>query len=492
MKILLAGYNIDSDVIEDLKKNSPGREDITPETLSAAYARISRDPRTIDQLREAARAEVSKTRKSNKAIIFKMGHHSVAEHAVFNFDILGVSRLAIEALERFRLCSYTEKSQRYITLDNDYVVPIEIQNADFEISFRKMIEEQNKMYHLLYGKLKEHVFSKNAELAKDPKKHNLLEGWAKEDARYITSLATQGQLGHTINARNLELLLRRFASNNLSEVRDIGKELYSLVAKVAPSIILFHQANDYDQKSYIKLEELDLIKNLEQKSENKEVMLVDYTKNADNTVVAALLYKTTSLSFPECVKKAEQLSSDEKVSLVKTVLEDMEFYDTLPREYEYANLTYDISISAACFGQLKRHRMSSICEKEYDPSLGVTVPEAIKEIGLEKQFMEVIEKTEDLYSKIYEKLPQVAPYILTNAHRRRVLFACNARELYHVSRLREDTHAQWDIRNISKEMSEEAKKVMPITMLLIGGKDKYPEIYKGVYGKFPKIVEVTL
>lgn len=46
-----------------------------------------------------------------------MGHSSIAEHAVFNLDILGVSRLAVETIERFRLCSYTEKSQRYVRLE---------------------------------------------------------------------------------------------------------------------------------------------------------------------------------------------------------------------------------------------------------------------------------------------------------------------------------------------------------------------------------------
>ena len=111
MKVILAGYNIDREVIEDLKKKSFPREDITPETLSASYARISRDPRPVNKLRAVARAEVKRARRSNKNIIFKMGHHSVAEHAVFNFDIIGVSRLAIEEIEKFRLCSYTEKSQ---------------------------------------------------------------------------------------------------------------------------------------------------------------------------------------------------------------------------------------------------------------------------------------------------------------------------------------------------------------------------------------------
>ena len=127
MRVVLAGYNVDSAVIDELKRNSPPREDVTPETLSASYARISRDPRPVDELRAAARAEVDRTRRSNRSIIFKMGHHSVAEHAVFNFDVVGVSRLAIEELERFRLLSFTEKSQRYITLGEDFVIPEEVE-----------------------------------------------------------------------------------------------------------------------------------------------------------------------------------------------------------------------------------------------------------------------------------------------------------------------------------------------------------------------------
>jgi thymidylate synthase ThyX len=64
----------------------------------------------------------------------------------------------------------------------------------------------------------------------------------------------------------------------------------------------------------------------------------------------------------------------------------------------------------------------------------------------------------------------------------------NARELYHISRLREDAHAQWDIQNVSREMSKLAKKKLPLTFMLIGGKDKYPEIYKSVYGVTPKVI----
>ncbi len=118
---------------------------MTPETLSAAYARISRDPRPADALRAAARQEIERARRSNQAIIFKMGHHSVAEHAVFNFDIIGVSRLALEEIEKFRLCSFTEKSQRYIMLGDDFVIPREITDAGMADLFVGTVRLQNAL-----------------------------------------------------------------------------------------------------------------------------------------------------------------------------------------------------------------------------------------------------------------------------------------------------------------------------------------------------------
>jgi hypothetical protein len=36
-------------------------------------------------------------------------------------------------------------------------------------------------------------------------------------------------------------------------------------------------------------------------------------------------------------------------------------------------------------------------------------------------------------------------------------------------------------------MSQKAKDVMPLTFLLIGAKDTYPEIYQEIFGKSPKL-----
>lgn len=463
MKVILAGYNLDAEVIQGLKRGETQRDDITPEVLSASYARISRDPRPVHELRAEARSEVGKARKSNSAIIFKMGHHSVAEHAVFNFDILDISRLALEELEKFRLCSYTEKSQRYQKLEDSFVIPEEI--GELRDLFVRTIEQQNAFY--------QEMVSKNIE---------------PEDARYITPLATKAQLGMTLNARNLEHLFRRFASSPLREVQELGKELFDKVKDIAPSIILFTDANplDKDTREEVKKASGGMRGGKKGRKAKELVRLELSSKDADRVTLATLLCSTSDLSFKECLKIAKKLPQEQKSALIKTALKNMEFYDPALREFELVDLTYDLVISAACFAQLKRHRMATLITQPYQPKLGVTIPPSVSQAGLEDKFKKLVSLTEKAFRKIEQDSPLAAQYILTNAHRRRAIFKCNARELYHLSRLREDKHAQWDIQNISRKMAELAKEKMPLTLLTIGGKDAYPEIFQSVFGSRPK------
>jgi len=213
MKVLLSGYNFDADIINELKKKAGWKKDnVTPETLSAAYARISRDPRDIEELRKEAREEVDKSRKSNETIIFGLGHSSVAEHAYFNFDIIGLSRLAVEQVQKFRMASFTEKSQRYITLEGDFVIPEEIKELGFEKEFTGLVKEQNGVYKKLYDALVEYLFDRNSDIIKKKNGKRTVEGWAKEDARYVVSLATESQFGMSVNARSLENMLRQLGN----------------------------------------------------------------------------------------------------------------------------------------------------------------------------------------------------------------------------------------------------------------------------------------
>ncbi|MEW5899950.1 MAG: FAD-dependent thymidylate synthase [Acidobacteriota bacterium] len=494
MMVILAGYNIDREVIEDLKRHSPPREDVTPETLSASYARISRDPRPADELRAVARKEVERARRSNQTIIFKMGHHSVAEHAVFNFDLIGVSRLALEEIERFRLCSYTEKSQRYITLGNDFVVPGEIRNSGLEDQYLQTIRAQNSLYHTLYARLKPYLLEKHADLARNLRNISILDGWAKEDARYVVSLATEGQVGLTLNARNLELVIRRFAARNLAELRELNKRIYALAKEVAPSIILFTEPTEYDSLTHEELSKkaASLFRERESAAirragEEEAVELVDFTPDGDSRTIAALLHSSTRRPYARCLTQAKEMTPAAREELIKTALRRMEFYDFPPREFEYAEMTFALVVSASCFAQLKRHRMATLTAQDYDPLLGVTVPPSVEEIGLGGEFGRTIARTEETFALLREKTGEAAAYVLTNAHRRRVLLKVNVRELYHISRLREDPTAQWEIRRLAGRMSELARQKMPLSCLLLSGKTEFGSIYEKVFGHPPKL-----
>lgn len=484
MKLYLAGYNVDAEVLEELKSTYPKqRDDVTPETISAAYARISRDPRPVNELRQVARGEVEKARKSNTSIIFNLGHSSVAEHAVFNFDLLGVSRLAMEEIEKFRLCSFTEKSQRYITLGTEFTTPPELKGSRFEQEFQDIVKRQCDFYQVLFDRLKDYVYEQNPELAKDQKNANLLEGWAKEDARYITPLATHAQVGMTMNARNLEKMIRRFASHQLREVQTIGQALHTLVKDIAPSIVKYPQANDFDKCTYPEIQDMvvrELGRKLKVPRRPKAVQLLEFTPRADERLLAGLIYRSGGSSFKDALKQARRLSEKQRRELFQTAVRHMHLYDQVIREFELIDLTYDLTLSAACFGQLKRHRMATIVAQRYEPRLGLKIPGSITAVGLAKDFTEIAKNAEDLYSRIKAEVPTVAEYILTNAHQRKVLFKTNLRSLYHVSRLREDAHAQWDIRELSAAMAQQAAKKMPLAGSFLGGKDRFEDIYRTV------------
>ncbi len=489
MRVILAGFNVDTEALREYKDKDVI---LTPESISAAYARISRSPKSVNVLRKEARKEVEKARRSNRSIIFEMGHHSVAEHAVFNFDVIGISRRAVEELENFRLCSYTEKSQRYVRLKGDFVTPKELKGTTIINEYIEMIRIQNDFYKKLFKKIRDYNFKKFPHFAKNKKGQRLLENLAKEDARYVLPMATQTQLGTTINARNLELMMRRCASHHLKEMNELGKKLFALTKKIAPSIILFYKANAYDRKTYPQLRAYAKGLSIKFKDSRAEddVSLLYYTPEADNKILTSLLFKSTNKDYAYCKKIVKKMPEREKVGLFKKSCQYTELYDAVLREFEFAEMTYSLIVSAACFGQLKRHRIATMTCQEYDPCLGYTIPESIKEVGEAKRFSEIIQKAEMVYKRIKKKFPSIGDYILANAHRKRVLLSVNLRELYHICRLREDPTAQWDIRDKVHKMSRLVQRVMPITTQLLGGKTDYSKIYLKLFGRLPKVTKV--
>lgn len=502
MDIRLAGFNIDRDGLDEIKtlleQDALSEEDkktaldilknLTPETISAAYARISRDPRPLYELRKDGRSDVEGARKSNKAIIFTMGHKSVAEHAVFNFDIMGISRRAVEEIEEKRLQAYTEKSQRYITLDGDFVLPKEIAGTKFESEFLKLIEMQNNFYDKKLAILgdwhKGRDYSemfKSLSIKDDDEKRKLgtLEGLGKEDARYALAQATQAQLGMTTSARNLEVLITKLRSSPITEFREIGEALFREVDGVAPSVIRYVEPKDYYGKTRQELRETVRSMFVSTRTEIPEEVVRLYSKlERDDSIIAGLIFASSFLSFEDAMFLTQnRMSKGQKLFLLQTADRYQESYDPKLREYELGDRVAQFTVSSSAFAQLKRHRMDTLIPQPYFPALGWTTPISIKSTGLEGEFDEVQKASNHLYKElIVEGLPyQAAEYVLTNATKRRVLFDSNNRQVHAFCMERENLPAQWDIRYIANLYHELIQKESPLTLSALTGKDKFYE-----------------
>ncbi|MCG8572835.1 MAG: FAD-dependent thymidylate synthase [Spirochaetes bacterium] len=487
MKITLAGMNIDVDNIRLLKKYLEHPDDQilqqlqqlswSPETLSASYARISRDPRDIDQLREEARKELKKAQKSNQSIIYDMGHSSIAEHAFFNFDIIGISRLASEELEKSRLVSFTEKSQRYIQIDTDYYIPQELkQDSELVTEYKDLTNSLFQSYQKFHEKLVPHFIKANPQIKPDTRDYRNLVNLAKEDARYILPLSTLSQLGMSINARNLEKLLRKLSASNLNELKQLAEQLFMQVQGLAPSLVKYTEATAFEKKTSLNLNQLINSLPASQHEDLPEVKLVQYKKDFEDDILIAMIIKRRFCNFDTAKKIIENLTAEQKKQLFQTAIENMESYDSLMREFEMTEFTFQICLSATAYAQLKRHRMASIIDSPYSINQNVTIPQSIIDCNLQDEFLKQIGKINHFYLVVKERFPHIVDYILSNSHRKNILLKCNFRELTHIIRLRSDQHAQWDIRRLSDFMVAEIKKISPFLHKILMGKSEFRKV----------------
>jgi flavin-dependent thymidylate synthase len=469
MKVTLAGFNVPVQSLVNILETGGTNlslSDISPEIISASYARISRDPRPIVEIRKDAMADVESARKSNESIVFGMGHSSIAEHVVFNFDIVGLSRLAVEELESHRLCSFTEKSQRYIKLDADAYVPEELGVEDVE-EFRAFIAAQAQDY--------EHLLGASASVT-------------KEDARYVLPLAYTAQLGMTCNARNLELIIKRCAAHPLLELRQLAKQLYKDASRVAPSLIRYTEPT-----AYCGPERRDQLRTvfgaLERVSKsNEDFFLFQYPASSvlphtpDKFIAQALIIANTYRDFFDAASAANKFPEDK---LRNILFESLQSFDAPPREFEHLVYSFMAVVSASCFAQLKRHRMATITTQRYNVNGLYVRPQTLPNTGdCIDRYVKSYFRAKEYYNKLYLKYgTDVAEYVVLNGNTRRVMVTMNLREIYHFCRMRQDGHAQWEIRGLANVLADAVKENCPIGALLLCGKDKFEAVYKEHFGE---------
>ena len=148
--------------------------------------------------------------------VVESGHTSVIEHAVFTFNISGISRVTSHQLVRHRIASVTQTSQRYTTTSElDTVYPDSIYDNE---------EIRNTVRTL------EDIISDIAEELRE-------NGIKEEDIRYIYPNSMKTNIVLTMNARSLwNFFSLRCCNRAQTEIRELADKMLELVKEVAPVI----------------------------------------------------------------------------------------------------------------------------------------------------------------------------------------------------------------------------------------------------------------
>ena len=155
------------------------------------------------------------------------------------------------------------------------------------------------------------------------------------------------------------------------------------------------------------------------------------------------------------------MSSDERMRIITDCMENLGPHDAALREFELIDYTFEMLMDYGAFREFKRHRMQSYIFQPLTIKSGYYVPNLVKEASLTSIFSEAIEQSEETYRKLHQTLPAIAPYVVTHAHKRRILTKINLRECYQLFKLRTQQQAHFSIREVVDKALLLATEVHP-------------------------------
>jgi len=456
---------------------------IPEEVIAVIFAYVSRSPKgfreNIGTVIQEEQLGQERATKFHEKWVLNYGHASVAEHASVHVGIEKVSRLFSSILELSNeYMSFTEYSQRYQSpAKGDFFTPEELdQHSSLKNKYIQLNNYQYDLYFELNGKLFE--FLKDTvptpEGIEERLHHRALEKIAFEDARYALNLATYTNLGMTANARAIEDSLTKLLSSRYPEVRKRAQEIKEEVRFSVPTLVKYANENKYITETRDIIEGLTkkIIgqSRVETSNETYEVNLLNWTGKdspdpeavAIDTMVKAILFEHLALGYEDIDKDLSSSSLEEKLDILKKSLEKLGKFDNPVNALKLVKYEVEFVISEACWHQLLRHRKVNWITKEPGIQSGITIPPHIEKSGTQDLLRKAVSESENLYHELLnQNLTEVASYVVTNAHNRRILGTFDLWELYHLINLRMSEGAQWDIKNITGMLAEEIGKYHP-------------------------------
>jgi len=434
----------------------------SPEIIAVAFAKTSRSPKPFDEIANELTDEGSA--KFHEKWVVGYGHASVAEHAVLHLAMENVSRLAIETIEGNRLASYTEKSTRYQQWDQDaFYVPEELNDHPLKAVYLSVCEELFSTYQSSVGKVETWLRQTTPREAEESEAafERRIKPAAVDICRFLLPAASLANVGITINARALEYAICKMLSSPLEEVRAIGSQLKKAGQLETPTLIKYAACNDYLVQTREKMPEYS--RDIPQNDSQEQYRLISWDQNGEDQILAAILFRFEErLSFENCLEYVRGLSEARKIELVKELMAERGRYDQPLREFEYAQMSFEIVMDQGAYFEFKRHRMMTQTVQPLTADLGFALPSGIVGAGCETDYLHAMRRVAECFHHLAEWNPEVASYLIANGFNRRILFTMNLREAFHFCRLRAAKNAHFSIRRVAHRIAETIRELYPL------------------------------
>ena len=250
--------------------------------------------------------------------------------------------------------------------------------------------------------------------------------------------------------------------SRIQELKELGNILYDIIQKYVPYLVdglEKQEVNDSNPFAYLETETTrPEIKILDKPK------LIAYTPNADDVVLESMVmyhYQCSKEEAKELLQQMQAKDPDAKQKLMDNILHKEE-----RRELEQVSFTFQIPISLSILTHLTRHRMHALLVPEFVPMWDMKnyiTPEAVKAKCNDK-FQEAIRKNQEVYQEFIQAgvKEEDLIYFYVGAQMCNVITTMNARNTQWICRLRCCNKAQWQIRNIAKEMAKQVKEVAPL------------------------------
>lgn len=448
MKVLMLG-NSTKDEVENRVK------------IVASAGNLSRANGTVTEVYNS-RNDYEKNLKLIK-LILNSGHKSILEHDYLVFAIEDVTPIIEQIIISYRLTSFTIKSRRNVDFRNaGFYTP------DFKDKNGNVLHNNEKLKKI-YNNYMQSLFNKYGELND--------EGIPIEDARFILPYSYHSNIimgcdAHELIRMTCDLLYGK--NSNITEVKEFATKLKNKILEYAP--YLSEEFKKEENKNYYKdnLSFVDKYVNNNELKGNEEsidkVTLLDYTENGDFKVLVSALQNRYDISYEEAsilLYELMRVDKDIKDKLMDAIINKKD-----QRELECVMYKFEFPISLAVLTHLTRHRMQSLMIPDFCPLNNLNnyvMPESIKKTH-EIKYKEIFENNKILvdYFKEQGVRDEDLVYFYLSGNCLNVSTTLNARALEWISRMRTCNKAQWEIRNIVKEMVRLASNVTPLVSKSFG------------------------